>query len=47
MKKKFTFSGSVYFDRMNELGLYSTDQNEIGQRVADSGMSGFFEKKVA
>jgi len=47
MKKKFTFSGSVYFDRMKELGLYSTDVEGIGKRVADAGMSGFFGKKVA
>jgi hypothetical protein len=47
MKKKFTFSGSVYFDRMKELGLYSTDSKEIAKRVADSGMSGLFDRKVA
>jgi hypothetical protein len=47
MKKKFTFSGSVYFDRMNELGLYSTDLKEIGKRVDDAGLSGFFDRKVA
>jgi hypothetical protein len=46
MLKKFTFSGSVYFDRMKELGLYSTDVREIEQRVADAGMSGIYEKKV-
>jgi len=46
MFKKFTFSGSVYFDRMKELGLYSTDVTEIEQRVADSGMGGIFEKRV-
>lgn len=47
MKKKFTFSGSVYFDRMKELGLYTTDVAEIGRRVADAGVSGLFGKKVA
>jgi hypothetical protein len=46
MLKKFTFSGSVYFDRMKELGLYSTDTGQIEQRVADAGMDGIFEKRV-
>lgn len=46
MFKKFTFSGSVYFDRMKELGLYSTDIGQIEQRVADAGMSGIYQKRV-
>jgi hypothetical protein len=45
MFKKYTFSGSVYFDRMKELGLYSTDLGAIERRVADSGMSGIFENR--
>jgi hypothetical protein len=47
MFKKFTFSGSVYFDRMNELGLYTANVGEIQARVADAGLSGFFAQKVA
>ena len=46
MLKKFTFSGSVYFDRMKELGLYSTDVEAIKARVAEAGLSDFFSKKV-
>jgi hypothetical protein len=46
MFKKFTFSGSVYFDRMNELGLYTTDVQEIETRVADAGMTGFFAQSI-
>lgn len=46
MFKKFTFSGSVYFDRMNELGLYTTDVQEIETRVADAGMMGFFTQRI-
>jgi hypothetical protein len=45
--KKFTFSGSVYFDRMNELGLYSADVQQIRDRVAEAGMTDFFGRKVA
>jgi len=46
MFKKFTFSGSVYFDRMKELGLYTTDVQEIETRVADAGMTGFFAQRI-
>ena len=39
---KYTFSGSVYFDRMNQLGLYSTDVKEIEKRVDSAGMAEIF-----
>jgi len=41
---KYTFSGSVYFDRMKGRGLYSTDVREITQRVEAAGMAGIFSK---
>lgn len=41
---KYTFSGSVYFDRMKQLGLYSTDVQEIEKRVDDAGMAGVFAR---
>lgn len=44
--KKFTFSGSVYFARMQEIGLYTTDINEIKNRVGKAGMTGIFAKSV-
>jgi hypothetical protein len=47
MFKKFTFSGSVYFDRMKERGLYTIDVKDIEARVAEAGLSGFFAQKVA
>ena len=46
MFKKFTFSGSVYFERMKELGLYTTNVEEIRARVAEAGLSGFFSQQV-
>jgi hypothetical protein len=46
MLKKFTFSGAVYFDRMKELRLYSTDVEEIKARVAQADLSDFFARKV-
>lgn len=44
--KKYTFSGSVYFERMKELGLYITDLDAIRKKVADEGLSGVFNEKV-
>jgi threonine dehydrogenase-like Zn-dependent dehydrogenase len=46
MTKKFTFSGSVYFTRMKELGLYTTDHDEIADRVERAGMTGVFAHTV-
>ena len=42
LSRKYTFSGSVYFERMKALGLYSTDVREIAERVAGAGMTGVF-----
>jgi folate-dependent tRNA-U54 methylase TrmFO/GidA len=41
---KYTFSGSVYFDRMKQKDLYSTDTKEIEKRVDQAGMLGIFSK---
>lgn len=43
---KFTFSGSVYFERMKERGSYSTDVAEIRRRVAASGLTDVFATPV-
>lgn len=43
--RKYTFSGSVYFERMKELGLYTTDVEKIRQRVERAGAAGVFDKK--
>ena len=40
--QKFTFSGSVYFERMKKRGLYSIDPREIAKRVDIAGMTGIF-----
>ncbi|MCR4398754.1 MAG: FAD-dependent oxidoreductase [Firmicutes bacterium] len=44
---RFTFSGSVYFDRMVGLGLYTTDRREIVRRVREAGMEGVFAHRLA
>jgi threonine dehydrogenase-like Zn-dependent dehydrogenase len=46
MTKKYTFSGAVCFDRMKELGTYTTDLGVIGRRVEEAGFSGFFDRPV-
>jgi hypothetical protein len=39
---KYTFSGSVYFERMQARGLYTTDRAAIERRVGAAGMTGVF-----
>lgn len=46
MTKKYTFSGSIYFERMKELNLYTTDIKAIEQRVATAGMQSVFSNPV-
>ena len=45
-KERFTFAGSVYFNRMKELGLYTTDVDEIKKRVNMVNLTGIFEQKL-
>jgi folate-dependent tRNA-U54 methylase TrmFO/GidA len=46
LMKKYTFSGSVYFERMKELGLYTTDVEAIRARVEAAGLAGIFASKI-
>jgi hypothetical protein len=46
ISKKYTFSGSVYFQRMLERGLYTTDVVQIRKRVAKTGLTGIFNRSV-
>jgi hypothetical protein len=39
---KYTFSGSVYFERMKTRGLYTTDRKQVEQRVGAAGLTGVF-----
>jgi hypothetical protein len=40
--QKYTFSGSVYFQRMKQLELYTTDRQAIQQRVERAGVAQVF-----
>lgn len=43
--KKFTFSGSVYFERMKKLGLYTTNCQEIKEKVTKLNFLNLFSMK--
>lgn len=45
MGKKYTFSGSVLFERMQARGSYTTDRAQITQRVSALGLTGVFAAK--
>jgi hypothetical protein len=44
---KFTFSGSVYFERMKQRGGYLLDVAEIQRRVAATGLANVFVRRSA
>lgn len=44
--KKYTFSGSGYFERMQERGLYITDIDLIRQQVEEQGLTDLFSQKL-
>ncbi|WP_231247694.1 hypothetical protein [Clostridium botulinum] len=45
-KSRFTFAGSIYFNRMKELGLYTTNIKEIEDRITRLGLKGVFNEKI-
>lgn len=45
-KIKFTFSGAEYFERMKKLGLYSTDNKEIKNRIDKLGLTELYNNKL-
>lgn len=46
ISKKYTFSGSVLFDRMKELNMYTTDVAAIKKNVEAAGFTNLFAKSV-
>jgi hypothetical protein len=45
-KVRITFSGAEYFERMKTLGLYTTDNDEIKNRIEKLGLLDVFNKKL-
>ena len=41
-RDRYTFAGAEYFKRMNELGLYTTDKEEIKQRISKVNLDNVF-----
>ncbi|MBM2847543.1 MAG: FAD-dependent oxidoreductase [Anaerolineales bacterium] len=46
LQKKYTFSGSVYFERMKARGLYTTENAVIAARVTAAGLTHVYRQKV-
>lgn len=46
LRRKYTFSGSVYFNRMKEVGLYTTDVEAIRARVRAAGLENIFARRL-
>jgi hypothetical protein len=46
MSRKYTFSGSVYFERMKERESYTTDIAAIQRRVDEAGFEDFFDHEI-
>ena len=45
-KDRYTFAGASYFKRMQELGLYTTDKEEINDRIKKVNLDNIFEQKL-
>ncbi len=45
-KDRYTFAGASYFKRMQELGLYTIDKNEINNRVKKVNLDNIFDQKL-
>ncbi len=43
---RYTFAGAGYLKRMEELGLYTIDINEINTRIKKLNLDNIFEEKL-
>lgn len=46
LKQRYTFAGANYFERMKKLGLYTTNVEEIKNRVRALMLENFFETRI-
>ena len=47
MTRRYTFSGSAYFERMKEHGTYTTNVDAVRARVRAQGLEGVFDRRIA
>ena len=45
-KDRYTFAGSIYFNRMKELGLYTVDKSEIAHKISKLNLKDIFKQKL-
>ncbi|WP_300384499.1 FAD-dependent oxidoreductase [Clostridium sp.] len=45
-KDRYTFAGSIYFNRMKELGLYTVDKKEIKNKIEKLNLKDVFKQKL-
>ena len=45
-KDRYTFAGAGYFKRMQDLGLYITDIDEINDRIKKLNLDNIFKQKL-
>lgn len=45
-KDRYTFAGSIYFNRMKDLGLYTIDKNEIADKISKLNLKDIFKQKL-
>lgn len=46
LKKRYTFAGAEYFERMKKLNLYTTDNESIKMRIERMGLTNIYKEKV-
>ena len=44
LRIRYSFSGSIYFERMKALSLYSTNRTEINERVRHAGLNDIYNE---
>ncbi|NLK96216.1 MAG: FAD-dependent oxidoreductase [Clostridiales bacterium] len=45
-KERYTFAGSVYLKRMEDLGLYTMDINQINKRISKLNLDNIFKQRL-
>jgi len=46
LKKRYTFAGAEYFERMKQLGLYTTDTTLIKERIMRNNLLKIYDEKL-